>query len=555
MELIRSILIFTLLSVITQALSDPIKVSTKNGDVMGYYDKLTGNRVFLGIPYASPPVGPLRFKPPQPLTSWAPKTREALAFGPSCNSVGYVTLNRSVILNQSEDCLYLNVWAPANVAEPLAVMVWIYGGSFTSGSSSEPSYSGNNMSKQGNVIVVSFNYRLGIFGFLESELLSKEDPVWPTSGNYGLLDQNFALQWVKNNIQAFGGDPGKVTIFGESAGAFSVCYHLLMPKSKGLFIRAILQSGSCAYPNVALSKQSNKMIPSTDLTTAYGRSSDYIRGLGCSDLKCLRNLSQDAIKNFQEKTKEFEVWPHVDGIVLPDDPISLFKNGTYNKVDVIFGSVLDEGTLFSELDISYSEFTKRVEYYFPADYGKILEFYPNSIYKTGYAALSQLKGDFLFLCPGRTLLRLIDSNHGSSYQYFFVHTPSFLTEQNKLYMGAFHMAEIFYAFNNPYDNFLNYKNSSFTQNEVVLANQMLDFWTSFAKQGLPTSNNTLISWKKFTNIEQNYIRLNVTELKMEKDLSQKVCDLYDTVTSKVLGSNFISKCGFIYLAIWMLIFI
>ena len=215
------------------------QVQTKNGSVEGL--TVSGVRVFRGIPYAAPPVGDLRWREPQPAPDWK-GVRKAVEFGPRC--VQGPIFDDMVFRDQpSEDCLYLNVWTPAKAASArLPVMVWIYGGGFQAGSTSEPRQDGERLARKG-VVVVSLNYRLGVFGFFAHPALTKESPH-RASGNYGLMDQVAALRWVRDNVAAFGGDPGNVTIFGESAGAVSVCTLMCTPLAQGLFHRARAESGS-----------------------------------------------------------------------------------------------------------------------------------------------------------------------------------------------------------------------------------------------------------------------------------------------------------------------
>jgi para-nitrobenzyl esterase len=384
-------------------------------------------------------------------------------------------------------------------------------------------------------------------------MLSKEDPNWPTSGNYGLLDQNLALRWVKDNIQGFGGDPNKVTIFGESAGAYSVCFHLLMPLSKGLFQRAILQSNTCSYPMVKdENKRANKLPFTMDPTSAKKNSAGYISGLKCSDTTCLRNKSAEEIKNFQYSFKlDFQLWAYIDGVVLPDDPITLFKSGNFNKVDIIIGQNLNEGSFFRKNFSSYKEFNDFLKSVFPLHYTQVANFYQQSDYKSANDAYIQMLTDFDFMCPNRSLAKYISANGGSSYVYLFVHLPSYLSNQDKITYGSFHMAEIMHVFNSPFGFFLNKNNSPFTQDEIILSNQMMDFWSSFAKNGVPTSSNTNVKWEKFTSADTNYMRFDVKSLSIQKNLKNDICDLYELTVSTLNNS-----CSYIRMpSLFFLLFI
>ena len=214
---------------------DELRVATESGVVHGEKDGTI--RHFLGIPYAAPPVGPLRWKPPQRAPAWQ-GTRDATVVGTQCPQ----TLSYSGA-SYDEDCLFLNVWTPSG-AHDLPVMVWLHGGAFIFGSGGDKYYDGSKLAQHG-VVVVTINYRLGVLGFLAHPALDVEDPSFPSSGNYGLLDQEAALAWVQRNIAAFGGDPKQVTLFGESAGGFSTCVQYLSSHTAGLFERAIAESGLC----------------------------------------------------------------------------------------------------------------------------------------------------------------------------------------------------------------------------------------------------------------------------------------------------------------------
>ena len=230
-----------LLSASAARATDRLVVATDRGKVKGTLSSDGQVRAFLGIPYAAPPVGPLRWKPPQPAANW-PGIRSATSFGSHCMQP---KLYADMIFRdpgQSEDCLTLNVWTPAlNKDAHLPVMVWIYGGGFTTGGTSEPRQDGEHLARKG-VVVVSMNYRLGVFGFFSLPGIASESAKH-AAGNYGLMDQTYALEWVRRNIAAFGGDPGQVTIFGESAGSMSVSAQMASPLSQGLFARAIGESG------------------------------------------------------------------------------------------------------------------------------------------------------------------------------------------------------------------------------------------------------------------------------------------------------------------------
>jgi len=205
----------------------------------------------------------------------------------------------------------------------------------------------------------------------------------------------------------------------------------------------------------------------------------------------------------------------------------IYKNGTFNKVDFIFGTNLNEGTLFVEDDLPYEEFQNMVKYLYPNYFQRILDQYPLNIYKSGRQAKSQLISDFGFLCPGRTLLNFGDANKLNVYSYFFTHIPSFMTDEDKIKLGSFHLAEIYYVFNNPLNNFVNKNNRNFTADEALLSNQMLEFWTGFAKTGIPTTTYSNTTWTKYNSYDQNKMIFNISSLRVYQNYSSSVCDLYD----------------------------
>jgi para-nitrobenzyl esterase len=283
------------------------QVRTESGVVEGIPASGSTIRMFRGIPFAAPPVGDLRWNPPQPPPSWS-GVRKATEFGARCMQGAIFKDMAFRDPGPSEDCLYLNVWTPASSAQAhLPVMVWIYGGGFGAGSASEPRQDGENLAKKG-VVVVSFNYRLGIFGFFPHPELTKESPH-QAAGNYGLLDQVAALEWVHKNIGAFGGDPDKVTIFGESAGSISVSLLMASPLSKGLFHRAIGESGGAFLTR-----------PIQPVSSQIEDSRASLEGIfGTADLTALRKKPAEEVLQAALKNKNMACcWPDIDRYFLPE---------------------------------------------------------------------------------------------------------------------------------------------------------------------------------------------------------------------------------------------
>src|SRR5579884_1231613 len=305
---------FLFLAAITAAaVMEAAPVRTTSGLVEGTVSADGSVRIYKGIPFAAPPVGELRWKPPQAPKAWQ-GVRKATEFGPRCMQ-GRI-FNDMVFRDSgpSEDCLYLNVWAPANASAPLPVMVWIYGGGFQAGASSEPRQDGEKLAKKG-VIVVSMNYRLGVFGFFAHPELAKESGH-NSAGNYGLLDQLAALRWVHDNIRAFGGDPGNVTIFGESAGSMSVNAQVTSPLAAGLFKQAIGESGgdfgfTSPIPPLEQSEQNGQR---------------FAQEIGAPTLKDLRAKSaQDLLQAALKGRNVFRFWPNVDGYFFPESPLAIYE--------------------------------------------------------------------------------------------------------------------------------------------------------------------------------------------------------------------------------------
>jgi para-nitrobenzyl esterase len=308
--------------------------------------KLTGVQAdgivsFKGIPFAAPPLGDLRWRAPQPVKPWSGE-KKADKFGPSCMQDASFARIFGAPDAISEDCLYLNVWTPAKAAtDKLPVMVWIYGGGFAGGMTSIPAYDGTQFAKQG-VVLVSVSYRLGAFGFLAHPELSRESGK--ASGNYGLQDMIAGLQWVKANIARFGGDPSRVTIFGESAGGIAVSMLGASPSAKGLFQRAISESGG----NFAAAKTANEgglNVPTLKVAEGVGKA--FVAKLGAGDIKAARALSADAIQKVVGPGLGTGFWPVFDGDVLPGDQYVLYSQGHFNDTPVLIGTNSDEGALFA----------------------------------------------------------------------------------------------------------------------------------------------------------------------------------------------------------------
>src|ERR1700691_2341266 len=316
--------------------SNPLVIKTDQGKVQGKMSADGQTRDFLGIPFAAPPVGPLRWKPPQSAAKWQ-GVRQATSFGSRCMQQAHYDDMVFRDPGESEDCLTLNVWAPAQKSKTkLPVMVWIFRGGFAGGGTPEPRQDGEHLTRKG-VLVVSMNYRLGIFGFFATRELAAEDPHH-AAGNYGLLDELAALQWVRRNIKAFGGDPDKVTIFGESAGSFAVSAQMASPLAKGLFAHAIGESGG-AFASTSLN------FP--PLQQFEKQNEDYFHSvLSDSNLAALRAASSTEILRLatEKVPGKPRFGPDIDGYFLPQSIPAIYAAGQQSHVPLIAGWNQDEGT-------------------------------------------------------------------------------------------------------------------------------------------------------------------------------------------------------------------
>ncbi len=469
------------LAVTSSALADNgLTVKTDRGKVAG---KLASNgqvRAFFGIPYAAPPVGPLRWKPPQPIAKWH-NVRSATTFGAHCMQP---TLFVDMIFHdpgQSEDCLTLNVWTPAKKKNAgLPVMVWIYGGGFVTGGTSEPRQDGEYLARKG-VIVVSMNYRLGVFGFFALPALAQESPRH-AAGNYGLMDQTAALRWVRSNIRAFGGDPTEVTIFGESAGSISVSAQMASPLSQGLFVRAIGESGGAFGPG-------DFAAPSLQRSEERGKA--FVQAaFGSSDISSLRAISA------AELLKAATVSPHggdsifipnIDGIFLPESMSAIYAQGKQVHVPLLAGWNKDEGAFeFAAmpnpptLDSLQAIATKR----FGSQSQEFLHVYAAKNDAEVARVLEDFAGDtFIAYSTWAWLEAQVKTGDAAVFRYHFdlgspgdpVHPAS---------LGAFHSDDINYVFGTLDSR----PGAKWRPEDYKLSEQMQTYWTNFARTGNPNGS-------------------------------------------------------------------
>ncbi|XP_004774475.1 cholinesterase [Mustela lutreola] len=529
---------------------EDIIITTKNGKVRGINLPVLGGTVtaFLGIPYAQPPLGRLRFKKPQFLTKWS-DTWNATKYANSCyqnTDQSFPGFPGSEMWNPntdlSEDCLYLNVWVPTPKPKNTTVMIWIYGGGFQTGTSSLPVYDGKFLAWVERVIVVSMNYRVGALGFLALP----GNPEVP--GNMGLFDQQLALQWVQKNIAAFGGNPKSVTLFGESAGAGSVSLHLLSPRSQPLFTRAILQSGSSNAPWAVMSPDE-----------ARNRTLTLAKYIGCSKeneteiIKCLRNKDpQEVLLNEvlvvpSDPLLSVNFGPIVDGDFLTDMPDTLLQLGQFKKAQILVGVNKNEGTAFlvygapgfskdNNSIITRKDFQEGLKMYFPgvSEFGResILFYYVDLLddqraekYRD---ALDDVLGDYNIICPALEFTKKLSELGNNAFFYYFEHRSSQLPWPE--WMGVMHGYEIEFVFGLPLERRANY-----TKAEEILSRSIMKHWANFAKYGNPdgTQNNST-RWPAFKNTDQKYLTLNIESPRIYTKLRAQQCRFWTLYFPKVL---------------------
>ena len=435
---------------------------------------IAGNlRVFEGIPYARPPVGALRWRPPVPLPRWH-GVREVTAFGPACFQPDntFVSVYVEPPMPMSEDCLTLNIWAPAD-ARDAPVFFWIYGGALWGGTSRDPLYDGARLAERG-VVVVSINYRLGVLGWLAHPQLSAESRA-RVSGNYGLLDQIAALAWVRRNITAFGGDPANVTIAGESAGALSVMYLLVAPQARGLFAKAIAQSGYLvSMPSLRRNRYGMPSAEDSGVRLAAALHAPHIAALRAMDPRELTNAAAAA---------HFMPWGVVDGHVLPRQMLTAFDAGEQARVPILAGfnsgEIRSLRVLAPAAPASAAAYRRIIRDRYGPFADEFLRLYPAADMKASILAATR---DGLY---GWTAMRLVREQAAlglPSYLYFFDHG---YPAADAAHLHAFHASELPYVFGTLDGTPPLWPKIPAAPGEEALSAAMLDYWTSFARSGRP----------------------------------------------------------------------
>ncbi|MHB8381792.1 MAG: carboxylesterase/lipase family protein [Candidatus Binataceae bacterium] len=481
-------------------------VKTRAGEIRGIVDG--GVREFLGVPYAAPPVGNLRWQPPAAHASWT-GALDASRPGNACTQMSF----RHGGIEGSEDCLYLNIYTPSPARERLPVMVWIHGGTFIVGSGA--TYDASKLAAKGNLIVVTINYRLGAFGFLASRSL---DSAGHPSGNYGLLDQQAALRWVKDNIAAFGGDQHNVTVAGESAGAISIGLHLVSPAAAGLFARAILESGPFLHTRTLAEEEI--------------QGDKFAAKLGCdkaSDVAgCMRSKSTEevleAIPASPLDAGKPGWHPVMDGHLIPSQPAEALAAGRFNQVPVLNGSNRNEGTLFLAFGkpITAQQFDAGVHARFGGDATRVLAAYPLANYPSPVLAVAASFGDGIFSCPILKAGELL-SARVPVYQYEFndPNAPVTFFRNAPFPLGAYHSAEIQYVLGSIADN------RSASPAQQKLSDAMMSYWIGFITSGNPGGSP---AWTRLGASDPKVLSLAPGATEYESDFAKiHHCDLWNSI--------------------------
>ena len=499
------LLIFFLSSWMIAAIELDKQLIIRDVEYLAKYQTDSNTFIFRGIPYAEPPINNLRWKSPIP----AKKNLniDARQFKAACmqdryNTDWYHTVIKAFgsdpslfdhINSMSEDCLYLNIWTKSlETSARKPVMVWIHGGNDTAGWSYEPDYIGHNLANK-DVVVVSIGYRLNIFGFFKHPNMSKQ------TGNFGLEDQILSLQWLKENIKYFGGDPNNITIFGESAGGAHISYHLVSPASEGLFEKAIIQSGGY-----------NLVSPYSllDIQEAYNFAKEATDIISPNNFEALRNIDSKRLLDVS-KAMGYPFHPIIDGNLIQKEILNIYSSGDLNKVDLIIGSNKNEEYLYIDKELTLEDLIKQIVEMNPDKTDKIISLLDLSDIPL---ASDRLGTNQLTACPSIFIARQMTKSGNKVFQYLF--SKQRLKSENIL---SYHGAEIPYVFGT-HDVYL-----PTTNNDLKLTVNMMNYWTQFAKTGNPNSNETDVYWDEFGD-DENYIILDTT-IKTDKKMERELCDL------------------------------
>lgn len=496
------------------------------GSVQGI--EVEGVNAYLGIPYAAPPVAALRWAKPRLPQSWG-GVRKADKVPPHCTQ-SIFGFDRG-----QEDCLYLNVWTPTlHPEKPLPVMVWIHGGGFILGHSYETT-PGQRLANKENVIVVSINYRLGAFGFMAHPELSREN--LGSSGNYGMYDQLFALQWVRNHIKNFGGDANNVTVFGESAGGMSVCNLLVSPLSQELFQKAIIESGPCfsKYPDLAFMENQGKTMEKQLHCDSASSPLACMRAKTPTEI--LAAMPLDPGMAFGEHNANW--MPNIDGQALKEQPARSLSEGRFTPVPVMNGNNANEGELMVMFAHEYQFakltpelYPKRINYLVrdESKVQKVLERYPLADYADPGEALSSVMGDHTFVCQEKWTSDAI-AKHAPLYSYFFSYPKADFVLPEARQLGAFHSAEVQFIFGYP----MSWFSKTFRGDELALSDNMMAYWAQFARTGDPNDGQRT-HWPLYKD-SQKRLQLDVASSEKNASDTDATCVFWRDLADPTLFSS------------------
>ncbi|KAK6632499.1 hypothetical protein RUM43_013266 [Polyplax serrata] len=546
--------------------TDPLIVETTTGLVKGFSKTILGREVhvFLGIPFAKPPVGSLRFRRPLPIDPWH-GVYEANRLPNSCFQERYEYFPGfegeemwNPNTNISEDCLYLNVWVPQKVRlrhgglqedtgnSKKPMLVWIYGGGFMSGTSTLDVYDADIVAANSDVIVASMQYRVGAFGFFYLAPYFDSDSE-EGQGNMGLWDQALAIRWLKDNAKVFGGDPDLLTLFGESAGGGSVSLHLMSPVTRGVVKRGILQSGTLNAPWSYMEAEKAVEIAKT-LIDDCGCNSSILAEQADSVMECMRDIDAKQISVQQWNSYwgilGFPSAPTIDGVFLPEHPVDMLKRGDFPDTELLIGSNQDEGTYFLLYDfIDY--FEKDGPSYL--DREKFLEILDN-IFKNvtrierdaiifqytdwdqvndglvNQRMISDIVGDYYFICPTNYFAQLMADRGTKVYYYFFSQRTS--TNVWGEWMGVMHGDEIEYVFGNPLNMSIQFNNK-----ERNLSKIMMEAFSRFALTGKPVPDE--VEWPLYTREEAQYYIFNAEKTGIGRGPRSTACQFWNDFLPKI----------------------
>lgn len=510
------------------------EIKTSSGPVIGVIDD--GILYYLGIPYAAAPIGELRWKPPVPSEPWK-QARLMNKFSPACAQfeVGIAPGNNEV----NERCLTLNIWTPApDESVLLPVMMFIHGGGFARGTSAEPMYNGKYLAKNG-VVLITINYRLNAFGFLAHPALTARSTTG-SSGNYGIMDQIFALKWIRENIRMFGGNPDNITVFGNSAGAASVAALMASSQAKGLFHRAIIQSGG--YPPSML-RHLNKTQRNLESMESLGTKFSEVLGIdnNVDTVKELSSRSWQDIASAWERAVQPKItgigisgaWMlnHLieDGYILEKSPREIFRQGKQNNVPLMIGTVADEGTIIPLLMTVSNE--EKYHRYLNKCFGKLYQKVENRYPVDKDSSVKKTLGNLIrdgFFAGARAMAYHMSDIQPDTYLYQFTMQPKIFTwtlpgvagRENEF--GCYHAAELPCIFQSV-------NSSKFQEKDLRFHEQVMNYWIRFARSGNPNGDDATF-WPAFDRSEEKHIILDL-EIKTGHHLHKETCDFIDELDS------------------------